>query len=99
VSIFGSRAAGARAPVDEPMPVCELANPGPLRDRLVAAVLTFDRAQRKALYQKEEERIHALVPAVFFYWENEYNAVNSDAKNIKPAAFIQDTWNAWEWEI
>ena len=63
------------------------------------ATVTFDRAKRKALYQKEEERIHALVPAVFFYWENEYNAINSDAKNIKPAAFIQDTWNAWEWEI
>lgn len=72
----------------------------PQVDRLAReATVTFDRNKRKALYQQEEERIHALVPAVFFYWENEYNAINSDAKNIHPAAFIQDTWNAWEWEI
>lgn len=64
-----------------------------------AAAETFDRAKRKALYQREEERIHELIPAVFFYWENEYNAVNSDLKNFKPAAFIQDTWNSWQWEI
>lgn len=72
----------------------------PMVDRTAhAATLTFDIAQRKRLYQQEEERIHALVPAVFFYWENEYNAINSDAKNIIPAAFVQDTWNSWAWQI
>ena len=80
------------------------ANTSWLRDPIIdrtahAAVETFDPAQRKRLYQQEEERIHALVPAVFFYWENEYNAINSDAKNVVPAAFIQDTWNSWEWQI
>ena len=63
------------------------------------AVSTFDEAKRKAYYQIEEERIHQLVPAQFFYWENEYSAANSDLKNFKPAAFIQDTWNSWEWSI
>jgi|SRR5579884_652501 len=63
------------------------------------AVSTFDLALRKAYYQKEEDRIHELVPAQFFYWENEYSAYNSDLKNFKPAAFIQDTWNSWEWTI
>ncbi len=61
------------------------------------AVSTFDRAKRKAYYQIEEQRIHQVVPAQFFYWENEYTAANSDLKNFKPAAFIQDTWNCWEW--
>jgi peptide/nickel transport system substrate-binding protein len=80
------------------------ANTSWLRDPIVdrtghAAASTFDRAQRKALYQKEEERIHELVPAVFFYWENEYSAANSDLRNYRPAAFIFDTWNAWEWQI
>ncbi|MFI5389473.1 MAG: ABC transporter substrate-binding protein, partial [Candidatus Eremiobacterales bacterium] len=60
---------------------------------------TFDQAKRKALYQQEEERIHALVPAVFFYWENSYTALNTDVKNYKPAAFILDSWNSWEWDI
>ena len=64
-----------------------------------AAIRTYDRAERKALYQREEERLRALVPAVCFYWENSYTAVNSDLHNYKPAAFITDMWNAWEWDI
>jgi peptide/nickel transport system substrate-binding protein len=60
---------------------------------------TFNLAQRKAYYQQEEERIHQVVPAQFFYWENEYTAVNTDLKNFRPAAFIQDTWNSWQWQI
>lgn len=64
-----------------------------------AAVSTYDRAQRKALYQKEEERIHALVPAVFVYWTNQYNAWNTDVKNYKPAPFIAYNWNSWQWDI
>ncbi|MGZ3498266.1 MAG: ABC transporter substrate-binding protein [Vulcanimicrobiaceae bacterium] len=80
------------------------ANTSWLNDPLVdkysdAAKRTFDQPERKALYQKEEDRIHELVPHVVVYWENSYTAMNSDLKNYKPAAFIQDTWNAWQWEI
>jgi peptide/nickel transport system substrate-binding protein len=64
-----------------------------------AAKRTFDRKERKALYQREEERIHALVPAVFFYWENSVAAYNSDFGNYKPAEYISDFWNSWEWTI
>jgi peptide/nickel transport system substrate-binding protein len=64
-----------------------------------AALRTFDRTKRKALYQREEERIHALVPTVFFYWENAVAAYNSDLKNYKPAQYITDNWNSWEWDI
>ena len=64
-----------------------------------AAARTFDRATRKALYQREEERIHELVPAVFFTWRTSYTAINADVKNYVPAAFIGDTWNAWQWKI
>jgi len=72
----------------------------PIVDRAsTQALLTYDHAARKKLYQQEEERIHQLVPSIFFYWENEYTAVNSDMKNLKPAAFVQDTWNAWDWQI
>ncbi|MFN2527802.1 MAG: peptide ABC transporter substrate-binding protein [Candidatus Baltobacteraceae bacterium] len=63
------------------------------------AVLTYDRAKRKAIYQKEEERIHELVPAVFVYWQNQYNAWNTDVKNYRPAPFIAYDWNSWMWEI
>ncbi len=80
------------------------ANTSFLRDSLItqvsdAAIRTFDRAKRKALYQREEERIHALVPTVFFYWENAVEAYNSDLKNYRPAEYITNNWNSWEWEI
>jgi peptide/nickel transport system substrate-binding protein len=64
-----------------------------------AAQQTFDLGRRRALYQREEERLRALVPAVFFSWETGYAAINSDVKNYVPAAFIGDTWNAWQWKV
>jgi peptide/nickel transport system substrate-binding protein len=63
------------------------------------ALRTFDRSRRKALYQQEEERIHELALAVFFYWERATSAYNSDLRNYKPAAYGADNWNAWEWSI
>jgi len=64
------------------------------------ALLTFDRKQRKALYQREEERIHELVPAIFLYWSIDTAAVNSDLKNYRPAEYdMADLWNSYEWEI
>jgi peptide/nickel transport system substrate-binding protein len=64
-----------------------------------AATLTYDRARRRALYQEEEARIHVLVPAVFFYWQNAYSGVNSDVRGWKPATYISSFWNCWEWSI
>jgi ABC-type transport system substrate-binding protein len=64
-----------------------------------AALRTFDRAKRKALYQREETRIHELVPTVFFYWENALTAYNDDLHGYKPAEYITDNWNSWEWSI
>lgn len=64
-----------------------------------AAIRTFDPDKRRMLYQREEERIHDLALAVFFYWENATSAYNSDLRNYRPAQYIADNWNAWEWEI
>jgi peptide/nickel transport system substrate-binding protein len=69
-------------------------------DRLTdEASSTFDRATRKQLYQQESERIRALVPAVFFYWETGYYATSASVRGFKPAAYEVDTWNAWEWSM
>lgn len=80
------------------------ANTSWLRDPIVdqtstAAASTFDQNARKAIYQKEEARIRELNPAIFAFWKDSYFGVNSDLKNYKPAAFIADEWNAWEWKI
>lgn len=63
------------------------------------ALLTYDHAKRKALYQEEESRIHELVPAVFFYWQNSFSGVNVDMKNWKPATFISSFWNCYDWSV
>ncbi|HXF33213.1 MAG TPA: peptide ABC transporter substrate-binding protein [Candidatus Acidoferrales bacterium] len=65
----------------------------------LAATRSYDRQIRKALYQREEERIHELVPAVFLYWQNQFAAYNSDLKDYKPAQFITSFWNSWEWSM
>jgi peptide/nickel transport system substrate-binding protein len=80
------------------------ANTSWLRDKIVdetsqEAAESFDQAKRKALYQREEERIRQLAPAVFIYWETSYYAVNSDVRNFVPAAYLVDFWNAWQWQI
>ena len=63
------------------------------------AAHTLDRTRRKALYQRQAERIHELVPAIFLYWQVAYAAYNSDLKNYKPAQYISSNWNSWEWEL
>jgi peptide/nickel transport system substrate-binding protein len=62
-----------------------------------AAARTFDRAQRKALYAREERRIHELVPAIFMYWQVAYAAYNSDLKNYRAAQYLSSNWNAYAW--
>ncbi|MGA2396073.1 MAG: peptide ABC transporter substrate-binding protein [Candidatus Lustribacter sp.] len=64
-----------------------------------AAARTFDRAARKALYAREEERIHELVPAVFLYWQIAYAVYNSDLKHYRAAQYLSSNWNAWQWSF
>jgi peptide/nickel transport system substrate-binding protein len=64
-----------------------------------AAARTFDRATRKALYAREEARIHATVPAIFLYWQVAYAAYNSDLKHYRAAQYLSSNWNAYEWSF
>ena len=80
------------------------ANTSFLRDPVItqtshAALETFDRTKRKALYQREEARIHELVPAVFLYWQTAVAAYNDDLRGYRPAEYITDNWNSWKWSI
>jgi peptide/nickel transport system substrate-binding protein len=61
------------------------------------AARTFDRGIRRTLYQREEERIHALVPTVFLYWQIAAAVVNSDLQHYRAAQYTSSNWNAWEW--
>jgi peptide/nickel transport system substrate-binding protein len=80
------------------------ANTSFLRDPLItrtsdAAIRTFDRRRRKALYQQEEARIHQLVPVVFLYWETSIAAYDDDLHGYRPAEYVTDNWNSWQWTI
>ena len=75
-----------------------------LRDPIVDATSTaarreFNPVKRKALYQREELRLHELVPAVFVFWYQSHYALNSDFHGFQPAVYISDMWNAWDWSI
>jgi peptide/nickel transport system substrate-binding protein len=61
------------------------------------AAHTFDRAVRRALYQREETRIHQLVPTVFLYWQVAAAVVNSDLKHYRAAQYLSSNGNAWQW--
>jgi peptide/nickel transport system substrate-binding protein len=63
------------------------------------AARTFDRGLRKALYAREEARIHELVPAIFLYWQIAYAAYNSDLKHYRAAEYLSSNWNAWQWSF
>ncbi|HEV3156535.1 MAG TPA: peptide ABC transporter substrate-binding protein [Candidatus Baltobacteraceae bacterium] len=74
-----------------------------LRDRELtvlanAAVRSFDHATRAKLYQREEARAHALVPMIPLYWEVGTAAYNRDLRNYRPATYVTNNWNSWEWE-
>lgn len=78
------------------------ANTSFLRDPIItrtseAALRTFDRPTRKALYQREETRIHELVPTVFFYWQTHVAAYDDDLRGYRQAEYITDNWNSYEW--
>ena len=80
------------------------ANTSFLRDPVItrasdAAIRTFDRAKRKALYQREEARIHELVPVVFFTWQTQVAAYDDDLRGYAPAEYITDNWNSWRWSL
>jgi len=64
-----------------------------------AAALSVDPTQRRLLYQREEDRIHTLVPAIFLYWQNVHAVVNTDMHGWRPASYVSDFWNCWEWTI
>jgi peptide/nickel transport system substrate-binding protein len=64
-----------------------------------AAASTFDQAARKALYQREERRLREIDPTIFIYWETAYYGINTDVRHFVPAAYLADTWNAWQWQI
>jgi len=67
-------------------------------DHLAAtARATSDRGLRRRLYQREEERLHALAPSLIAAWQNETIAFAVPITNVRPATYGSDFAGAWAW--
>ena len=63
------------------------------------ALLTFDRAKRKALYQREAERVHELVPGRVPVLAEFVLGGQQRSARLGPASYISNYWNCWEWQL
>ncbi|RME83101.1 MAG: peptide-binding protein, partial [Zetaproteobacteria bacterium] len=71
----------------------------PVVDRMLeAARRTFDRARRKAYYDRMQEEIHNDVPIVFLYAPYSLPVVHRRIRGVMPAP-AGIGWNAEHWYI
>jgi peptide/nickel transport system substrate-binding protein len=63
------------------------------------ALLTYDRAKRKALYLDIQRIILANVPEYTFDWLPQIDAANADLQGLRPVPVGSDFWNVAEWRI
>ncbi len=54
---------------------------------------------QSALSGRGAARPRSWFPPSILYWQTSFSAVNSDLKNWKPASYISNYWNCWEWTI
>ena len=64
-----------------------------------AALSTYDRAARKALYAREQQILAAQLPIIVLWYQRQLDAINSDFRNYRPAHAVTPFWNTWEWSI
>ncbi|MFN2459978.1 MAG: ABC transporter substrate-binding protein [Candidatus Velthaea sp.] len=64
-----------------------------------AAAREYDRAKRKPLYARLQQRIHALLPFQTMVWRANIDAYNEDLQNFRPVPAVSDFWNVADWSI
>ena len=63
------------------------------------ALLHYDRATRKADYWRAQEIVSRNLPIIVLWYQREFDIINTDFKNYKPAHAVTPFWNSWEWSI
>jgi len=63
------------------------------------ALTHYDRATRKAAYDKIQALLAEDVPFIVVWFSRRVTALNTDFINYKPAHAVTQFWNSWEWEI
>ncbi len=67
-------------------------------DALAAAArATNDPTRRRALYQREEERLHALAPVFVLSWQRATVAMTTRLVGVRPVPYGSNFWNSWQW--
>lgn len=64
-----------------------------------AAKTSVDPHERRVLYQREEERLHALAPSFIFTWQRATVAMTNRLHGVRPAPFYSNFWNSWQWRF
>ncbi len=62
------------------------------------ALTHYDRATRKAAYDRIQELLARDDPTLFIYWFRQMEPVSVDFKGFEPNPVVE-SWNAWQWSI
>lgn len=71
----------------------------PLDAAEATALASYDPAVRKAAYAKVQEILNDQLPFFVLWYQRQFDVVNTDLKNYKPAHAVTPFWNSWEWSI
>jgi ABC-type transport system substrate-binding protein len=72
----------------------------PKVDALEAVALThYDRATRRNAYATIQELLNEELPFYVLWYQEQFDVVNTDLQNYRPAHAVTPFWNTWEWRI
>lgn len=64
-----------------------------------AALLTYDRNERKKYYSIIQKEMAAQVPTIVLFYQRQIFVTSLNFKNFRPAPATTSNWNTWEWEM
>ncbi|MBV8688596.1 MAG: peptide ABC transporter substrate-binding protein [Candidatus Eremiobacteraeota bacterium] len=63
------------------------------------ALRNYDRAVRRKAYVSIQEALNRELPFYVLWYQEQFDVVNSDLMNYRPAHAVTPFWNTWEWSI
>lgn len=63
------------------------------------ALTAYDRDVRRNAYFTVQRVLNERVPFIVLWYQRQFDVVNTDLKNYRPAHAVTPFWNTWEWSI
>jgi peptide/nickel transport system substrate-binding protein len=60
---------------------------------------SYDRAVRKAAYDRVQEIVADELPIVVLWYQRQFDVLNTDFTGYRPAHAVTPFWNTWEWAV